>query len=469
MIKHRYPPWHKPAQRFLFILGAIILITLPALYGTTDAISSETLALVVALYFGFWIVFSIIVRFAVPSARVESTLPTYTHEPAPTPVLHTPNKNAVPVAPAIRIHSSGSEPALLVPDHEDPHQRPRKATRFAPTNDNDHGYTREPSSNSVRYDIKCKNTNEEEAVHDGVSAPTIAITVTKEEEQAMEANTAATTQAALNDLKKSSLNVTFEHQGRPHNLRMDSSTSDTFPTFAAYRQAQHGNFDAFAQRIKNALLQAATTVKVAPGSSSPAPLSSSLLSPPGSAMSDLSDKDLQMSCISTPDDHLHPPPIGNGGAGSGTGTGTSPLSGRSRSTSAASVLSDIAEKIRSGTMLLGRSISRSQSQRSGFQQHFDADDAESGHEESGDTPPIPPMTTTAAASTTIHRKKRSRAVSDASAFLTVARVRHQNQRDASTSLRPPMHVRSRSTEPGSTFSYTTKGRIQHEDSYSNGE
>ncbi|KAG0251115.1 hypothetical protein BG011_007827 [Mortierella polycephala] len=42
-------------------------------------------------------------------------------------------------------------------------------------------------------------------------------------------------------------------QTRPRGLTGDSTNSEIYPTFATYRQAQHANFDAFAQRIRRVL------------------------------------------------------------------------------------------------------------------------------------------------------------------------------------------------------------------------
>ncbi|KAF9565497.1 hypothetical protein EC968_004083 [Mortierella alpina] len=42
-------------------------------------------------------------------------------------------------------------------------------------------------------------------------------------------------------------------QTRPRAMTGDSTNSAVYPTYATYRQAQHGNFDAFAQRIRRAL------------------------------------------------------------------------------------------------------------------------------------------------------------------------------------------------------------------------
>ncbi|KAF9162050.1 hypothetical protein DFQ26_003902 [Actinomortierella ambigua] len=503
MIRHIYPPWHKPAQRFLFALGAIILITLPAVYGTTDAISSEALALILALYFGFWFVFSLVVRFAIPSPRVESTLPTYTHAPVPTPVLHTPKKNAVPAAPAIRVYSSESE---ILPGHDDPHQQSRKkksARLILIDGDNYQGEGQETSSSSrsssdsIEYGTKdSRHMNETKGAYDNVHVytPTIAISMANEDDDQATTHPGPPppTPSVSNGVKKSNLNVTFEHNGRPQHQRLNSGASDTFPTYAAYRQAQHGSFDTFAQRIRRALTAAAATVKTAPEPASPGPSSSSSPSSsslsPAPIVSDSSDKNLPMSSISTSNDHLYPPPLGSGGArvgagagpgpgtgagtGAGAGSGTTPQSGRSRSTSAASVLSDIAERFRAGTLLFSRSLSRSHSLHSGFRQHVDEDEEEgedrgrereqetdSSHEEGGSATVARATTTVAMAASTHHTgKTRSRAVSDAATLSSVAGARHQGQ-DGSTILRSPELVRSHSALPDITITATATASI----------
>jgi hypothetical protein len=51
-------------------------------------------------------------------------------------------------------------------------------------------------------------------------------------------------------LSPPSRGVTF--QTRPRGNTADSTNSTAYPTFAAYRQAQHGNFEAMAQRVKRA-------------------------------------------------------------------------------------------------------------------------------------------------------------------------------------------------------------------------
>ncbi|KAK3812563.1 MAG: hypothetical protein J3R72DRAFT_498645 [Linnemannia gamsii] len=194
MLHHVYPHWHKTAQRGFFIVAAILVITLPVVYGKHHSISSKVLGSVLGVFFAIWIVFSLIVRFLVPSPIVESTLPIYTHSPIPEPVVfYSPTRSdATPAAPAIRLHpSSAATP------------RPPK------------------TGGGARF--------------------------------ADDTATAAGTGADTNDSSAQSAihsNVTF--QTRPRGNTADSTSSFAYPTFAAYRQAQHVNFDAFAQRVKRA-------------------------------------------------------------------------------------------------------------------------------------------------------------------------------------------------------------------------
>lgn len=59
MFKHVYPPWHKTAQRCLFVIAAILCITLPVVYGKHKGISSRTLGAVLGVFFALWLVFSV--------------------------------------------------------------------------------------------------------------------------------------------------------------------------------------------------------------------------------------------------------------------------------------------------------------------------------------------------------------------------------------------------------------------------
>ncbi|KAG0369135.1 hypothetical protein BGZ54_000249 [Gamsiella multidivaricata] len=192
MFHHVYPPWHKTAQRCLFVVAAVLCITLPVAYGK-DRISSRTLGAVLGTFFGLWLTFSLIARFLVPSPQVESTLPIYTHTPIPTPViLHTPTRSdALPSSPAIRLYPSttaGKPSALPVVV---------KGARFTDES---------PSSeNQVEGSLPVRSERH---------------------------------------------NVTF--QTRPRGNTTDSTNSMVYPTYAVYRQAQHGNFEAFTQRVKRA-------------------------------------------------------------------------------------------------------------------------------------------------------------------------------------------------------------------------
>ncbi|KAG0316472.1 hypothetical protein BGZ99_006865 [Dissophora globulifera] len=200
MLNHDYPAWHKPAQRALFLIAVVLGISLPVIYGSSRKprrISAQAMGAILGAYFGLWAVFSLVVRFLVPSPKAVSTLPTYTPEPIPEPVfLHSPSRaDALPSSPAIRSSTAISQRAVV------------RGPRFA--NDDDDIVVEEASALS----------------------PTIAATP-------------AAAGAGRN-------NVTFQaHLG---GYASGSNSSEAaYPTFAAYRQSQRGNFDAFAQRIKRA-------------------------------------------------------------------------------------------------------------------------------------------------------------------------------------------------------------------------
>ncbi|KAF9916946.1 hypothetical protein BX616_002349 [Lobosporangium transversale] len=199
MFKHVYPPWHKPVQRCLFVIAAVLCITLPVAYGKHHSISSKTLGAVLGVFFGLWLIFSLIARFLIPSPVVESSLPIYTHSPIRTPVvLHSPNRSdAQPAAPAIRLHPPPSSDASLSPSLPPIPSAVVKGPRFTL-----------PESTST--DDSSNSLMPSRAQH----------------------------------------NVTF--QTRPRGNTADSTNSQVYPTFAVYRQAQHGNFEAFAQRVKRA-------------------------------------------------------------------------------------------------------------------------------------------------------------------------------------------------------------------------
>ncbi|KAF9402517.1 hypothetical protein BGZ94_004892, partial [Podila epigama] len=190
MRKHVYPVWHKSVQRAFFVVGAILCISLPVAYGRHRSISSVVLGTVLGIFFAAWLIFSLVVRFCVPSPQFESSLPIHTHSPIPTPVyMHTPAKaDAQPIAPAIRLH-----PASTDTSSPPTPRTARFATSTTTNEDSDTDLdTRQPTNNVVSF------------------------------------------------------------QTRPRGNTTDSTNSMVYPTFAAYRQAQHVNFDAFAQRVKRA-------------------------------------------------------------------------------------------------------------------------------------------------------------------------------------------------------------------------
>ncbi|KAG0279985.1 hypothetical protein BGZ95_011660 [Linnemannia exigua] len=128
----------------------------------------------------------------------ESTLPIYTHSPIPEPVVfYSPTRSdATPAAPAIRLHPSTA------------------ATPSPPRAAATGGRARFAEDTTTAAGTGSADTNDN------------------------------STQAAIHN------NVTF--QTRPRGNTADSTSSFAYPTFAAYRQAQHVNFDAFAQRVKRA-------------------------------------------------------------------------------------------------------------------------------------------------------------------------------------------------------------------------
>ncbi|KAF9098363.1 hypothetical protein BGX27_000807 [Mortierella sp. AM989] len=182
---HVYPLWHKTAQRYLSVIAAILCIAFPVAYGE-GSISSETLGAVLGIYFGLWLVFSLIVRFLVPSPNFEPSLPVYTHSSPVPNTLHSPtHADAQPLSSAIRIHPSTAS------KEGSTDKSASKGARFADPEDSPH------TQEHPRHRI-----------------------------------------------------VTF--QTRPRAGTTDSTNSTVFPTFAAYRQAQNNSIDAFAQRVKKA-------------------------------------------------------------------------------------------------------------------------------------------------------------------------------------------------------------------------
>ncbi|KAG0023829.1 hypothetical protein BGZ80_007851 [Entomortierella chlamydospora] len=135
----------------------------------------------------------LIVRFLVPSPNVESSLPVYTHSPpvpSAPPVLHTPNRSD-----AQPLTSAIKTHSSITKGEDD--KIPSKGTRFADPEDS-------PPPGQEEHQPRNRN-------------------------------------------------VTF--QTRPRADTAESSNSVVFPTFAAYRQAQSNKtMDAFAKRVKKAFV-----------------------------------------------------------------------------------------------------------------------------------------------------------------------------------------------------------------------
>ncbi|KAI9234911.1 MAG: hypothetical protein BYD32DRAFT_438793 [Podila humilis] len=180
------------------------------MYGGSRAVSSTTLIVVLLLYFALWAAFSLGMRYGVASYTVESTLPIHTPTPAPPILLHSPTgRNAVPAAPAIKISSAHHSTATGADqdDEQDDEYQLKHQHRTQPPSP-----TAPPSS----------------PVNFGPPSPRI--------------NGVAFAGGG---------GVKF--QTRPRGMTGDSTNSEIYPTYATYRQQQHANFDAFAQRIRKAL------------------------------------------------------------------------------------------------------------------------------------------------------------------------------------------------------------------------
>ncbi|KAK3809103.1 MAG: hypothetical protein JOS17DRAFT_765261 [Linnemannia elongata] len=326
MLHHVYPAWHKPAQKGFFIIAVLLCIALPVVYGSSRRprkVSGRTLGIVLGTYFSLWALFSLVVRFLVPSSKFETTLPTYTPSPIPVPiVLHSPSRpNAVPTSPAIRLHSAGSTvgPATTVPGLSGSGSAPR-VTITAP------GGVGGTGRRSARFADDGDDTDGDiETVSSRYYSPSTPTSRTSHH----------------------SNNVTF--QARPRGYTADSAQSAEFPTFAAYRQSQHGNFEALAQRFKRAFAISQQTTEQqqqqqqmammqSPASNE---LSSSMTADPPSY-----DQTTGETSISSPTAiPLTTTTLTAGTTGTGKGVQT-----RSRSTSAASMFSDIAGRLRSGSL-----------------------------------------------------------------------------------------------------------------------
>ncbi|KAF9204646.1 hypothetical protein BGZ49_005050 [Haplosporangium sp. Z 27] len=215
------------------VKAGILCIAFPIAYGE-DRISALTLGVVLGLYFALWIAFSIVVRYLVPSLSVEPTLPIYTHSPPVPKVLHSPNSaDAQPLSPAIRIHPSSLKTLLPPP--------PNTATTIKTNNDNNKKLEGEELINSNNN----VSNNTDKVIPSSYNKGPRATRFADLEESP------APTQQEQHRHR----NVTFQTRPRAGTTDSTTSTNSTvFPTFAAYRQSQQSNrgIDAFALRVKKA-------------------------------------------------------------------------------------------------------------------------------------------------------------------------------------------------------------------------
>ncbi|KAF9174857.1 hypothetical protein BGX21_001056 [Mortierella sp. AD011] len=243
MSKHVFPPWHGLVQKILFGLAVILCIALPVSYGKADdhGVSSTAVIAVLVSYFVLWALFSLFVRFGMKSYNVESKLPIHTPTPAPPVLLHSPaNRNAAPSASAIKStspHSDTSDDqyvnagkkrvvvggAEISEDVEDAnrdgefHLRHQSASQKTPRfvdNHSRHQYPPSPPSPSC---------------------------------SPMSAGPHQTSPPTSGELRRKGSNSNVKFASQP------TSLEESYPTYASYRRAQHTSFDKFTERIRKAL------------------------------------------------------------------------------------------------------------------------------------------------------------------------------------------------------------------------
>ncbi|KAK3826756.1 MAG: hypothetical protein J3R72DRAFT_457481 [Linnemannia gamsii] len=321
MLQHDYPAWHRPAQKGFFVVAVLLSIALPVVYGSSRRprkISARTMGVVLGTYFGLWALFSLVARFLVPSPKIEPTLPTYTPSPIPVPaVLHSPSRpNAVPNSPAIRLHPTGSAVAPVATVATVPRSGSGPVLGAGP-----------------RVTITAPGGERRTArFADG-------------SEGSDGENNSSPGSGGRNN------NVTF--QTRPRGYTTDSAHSAEFPTFAAYRQSQRGNFDALAQRFKRAFAISQQTSEQQQHQQQQQQMAM-MQSPASSGVESAMTTDPPSYSQSTPDLSGSSPtgiPLTTTTLAAGTTRPTGTAGGtRSRSASAASMFSDIAGRLRAGSL-----------------------------------------------------------------------------------------------------------------------
>lgn len=267
-------------------------------------------------------------RYGVASYTVESTLPIHTPTPAPPLVLHSPTgRNAVPAAPAIKIlsvqYSTADEEDRDDDDVEYQHKHHLHTQPPSPT--------AAPPSSPVNFGPPSPRSN-------GVSFAG---------------------------------NGGVKFQTRPRGMTGDSTNSEIYPTYATYRQQQHANFDAFAQRIRKALETANAQHRQEQeemmeqqrgAEEKEEQIRLQNLRDEADAQGSGSGNRQPLPAISATHTRQILEADGSsilGGTSAGAGPSqilyVSPIKGRPRSSSAASMISNLSEKIRLGSGFFGRS------------------------------------------------------------------------------------------------------------------
>ncbi|CAO3565346.1 unnamed protein product [Mortierella alpina] len=253
----------------------------------------------------------------------------------------------------------------------------------------------------------------------------------------------------------------------------DSTNSAVYPTYATYRQAQHGNFDAFAQRIRKALESANAENRLQQQrqeqeqqeeSESQQEQAQSKLDDIDSCHDDPSEKKL-LSALSATHSRQLMDATETGSIASATGslgslsatktTAGAGERGRPRSSSAASMISNLSEKLRIGGTTL---FSRTGRPRAG------SDASVIIPTTTGPTPGVAIASTTSGTSTTIpaipssDQSKSTSATTTMAAMAAAAAVASAMTIPRSSAYNPDMDAMAYSIPHGQTQSQARRAR-----------
>ncbi|KAF9181049.1 hypothetical protein BGZ49_004919, partial [Haplosporangium sp. Z 27] len=299
----------------------------------------------------------LVVRFGIKSYAVESKLPVYTPTPAPPVLLHSPTgRNAVPTVSAIK--STSLSPQQLLDESSSDQVNNSVVTD---------GKKKVVSMSGVGIQEDIEDRNKDSGLLPYSSSaqrksPKFSESQTKSSQIKFSSATPPSSPMAArfstNSPKKSlsfndelsrkesggSQNVRFS--GQPGSLPGESFDSEeSYPTFAKYRQSRHG-FDMFSQRIKKALETANAQQREQQERER---IEQERLEQQRQQQQELVkietdfQNDQAGSVPQAPPTALSPDTL------------SAIRSGRPRSSSAASMISNLSEKIRLGTSFFGRS------------------------------------------------------------------------------------------------------------------